>query len=362
MKKFAITAITAMCATGALLASFPFPAITKTQVTQVAATAPDHVANANARLSLTGISVGKHVIQDDNSTEYVYNGGAEAVQIIGAGTEAANGYYTKRGTFNGRPYYNLIGTPNATAAYAVSWSGSDWKIFKDDGNNQYGSTDDVAYPWLVTTWSQNGGDTPVPTTAHIASKNALTTCAFVSGAGTTAANGIYTERPALGEPVAGRKVYNLLGQPDDLANYAIFPGTITKWTITDSGGSILYTSTDNVNSPWLVTTWVAVAVPREALPVVVSKTQGELDAGVLVTGAGTPNADDVYLLTGNRAGRSSYSGIAFLGVLQHDPTWQVSGTDPQSPDDTAFPWEASFNDSATVAENPIASESNWEPL
>lgn len=342
-----------------------FPAVlypNRGKITQ--GVAIQHVDDANERLSLLGISVGTHIIQDDGPTEYIYNGDAEAVLVAGAGTEAANGYYTKRGTSNGKGYFTLLGMPSHQVEGGVSWDGSIWVIYNAAGQLQYQSTDDVAYPWLVTTWTLVNGANPVPTTAHIASKNALLTCAFVSLAGTAAANGIYTERPGQGELVTGRKVYNLLGQVDDFHAYSIYPGAVTKWRITDSGGTILYTSTDNVQYPWQVTTWVAVAVPLEDLPVVVSKNQGQADAGCLVTGAGTGDANQSF--KNNGAGTKTkydYIGLFNSGIdLKWNPSWQTNGGDPSSSDDTAFPFEATFNDAAVITRNDIASESSWEPL
>lgn len=326
----------------------------------------DHVADANSRLSLVGISVGKHVFQDNNSTEYVYHGDAEAVQIIGAGTAAANGYYTKRGTFSGKPYFILLGqaTPASFSVddpYTVVWNAR-WQINDSGGTRFYQSLDAVSSPWLVTTWTAVTGDTPVPTTAHIASKNALLTCVFVSGAGTTTANGIYTERPALGEPVVGRKVYNLLGQPDSLVDYAIVPGTTPKWIITDGSHTSIYRSTTDVNHPGSAI--FLVDAGDSPAPTVVSKTQGGLDAGVRVTGAGTSGANDIYPVAAeSNASKFQYTSITSGRVLKWTGSvWSNDGGDPQSTDNTALPFDAIFNDSAIVASDDIASESNWEPL
>ena len=341
-----------------------------------------HVADANERLSMLGLATGQHVIQDDSGVEYIYNGDAEAVQIIGAGTAAANGYYTKRGTYEGYSYYVLIGNLSSVTHASVYRYHDVWKISAEGEVELYTSTDDVAFPWLVTTWNTAvGGDGPAPTTAHISSKNALLTAVFISGAGTAAANGIYTERPALGLVLGARLTYNLLGQSDSLTNYAIapsepaIPDVDIAWTIYDSGGTALYASADNVLYPWEVVTWVAVTGDSPA-PTAASKTQGELDAGVLVTGAtgeaGAESANQSYKVATPVVNRNSYVGLLNAGWSLIDPdakdnNWVFndgSNRDPNSStgDNPAFPWEATFNDSAVVTENPIASESNWEPI
>lgn len=329
-----------------------------------------HVADEFARRSMlpgptdaTHISVGGQVIQDDSGVTYLYNGDAEAVQIIGAGTEAANGYYTKRGTSGGKAFYNLIGKATDSVTDSIEWDSSGdgaWKIHTSGVGVSYTSPDNVARPDLAT-FVLNDGALPVPTTAHITSKNSLLTAAFVSGAGTAAANGIYTERPALGK-VVGCSVYVLLGQPDDLNNYAL-KRDVTRWRLYDSVGVELYRSDpDSVANPWLSGGWEQI-VGDLPVPTVASLTQGALDNGMRVTGAATSDANDIYPVSGNNKGRNIYTGIAHVLPLQWDSTnWTINATSPMSASDVAVPSSGSFDDGATITADPIASESNWEIL
>lgn len=85
-------------------------------------------------------------------------GGSTTVK--NAETAAVNGEYTQRGTSNSKPYYNLVGQANSTTNYAIVWTGTIWRINNSAGTLVYQSTNNVAYPWLVTTWT---GATAVPT-------------------------------------------------------------------------------------------------------------------------------------------------------------------------------------------------------
>jgi len=74
----------------------------------------------------------------------------------------------------------------------------------------------------------------------------------VTAAGTAPSIGTYTYR---GQSNL-RGYWNLNGQPDSTSNYAIkFTGT--QWQITSSSGAVYYYSTETVNTPADVVTWVA---------------------------------------------------------------------------------------------------------
>jgi len=88
------------------------------------------------------------------------SGGAYPDIIVsGAGTSDANGTYEYAGETFGKPYYTK-------GSESISWFGLGydvWAIFVD-GLSVYESTDDVATPDLVTTWTAvNTGIAPVPT-------------------------------------------------------------------------------------------------------------------------------------------------------------------------------------------------------
>jgi hypothetical protein len=72
--------------------------------------------------------------------------------------------------------------------------------------------------------------------------------AIVSGAGTAAANGVYTYR-GLND---GKPYYNKLGDPDEPLNGIRWVSQVLAWFIADVGGD-LYLSTDDVAFPWLAT-------------------------------------------------------------------------------------------------------------
>lgn len=80
---------------------------------------------------------------------------------------ACNGTYSYRGIDTGKPYYNLIGSPDSLTIDAIYWNGTFWNINDTDGLTVYVSSEDVAYPWLVVTWTDNEGFPPVPTVTEI---------------------------------------------------------------------------------------------------------------------------------------------------------------------------------------------------
>jgi hypothetical protein len=82
-----------------------------------------------------------------------------ALTISGAGSAGANvGYFLINAT-GGRGVYQSFPTASAT----VRWTGSQWEI-RNGPDTLYSSTDDVDYPWQVTTWNvESGGTSPLPT-------------------------------------------------------------------------------------------------------------------------------------------------------------------------------------------------------
>jgi hypothetical protein len=86
-----------------------------------------------------------------------------AVIVSGAGSEDVNDTYTETGEENGKKYYNLNEGESVDQG-SISWDGSNWKIYNDGGDLLYTSTDDVEFPWQVTTWSiEEDGQFPTPT-------------------------------------------------------------------------------------------------------------------------------------------------------------------------------------------------------
>jgi len=78
--------------------------------------------------------------------------------VAGAGSSSVNGTYTHTGTANSKPLYGM------GASYDIRWSGTAWQIRGFTFLIYYQSSDDVATPDLVTTWTLGAsGTNPVPT-------------------------------------------------------------------------------------------------------------------------------------------------------------------------------------------------------
>jgi hypothetical protein len=93
------------------------------------------------------------------------NGGPttfNAVIVSGAGSPEANGTYTERGEYDGKPYYNLVGEPDEVFTSSIFWD-ENWTIADITITNLYISSEDVAFPWLVEAWEEANGFLPLPT-------------------------------------------------------------------------------------------------------------------------------------------------------------------------------------------------------
>lgn len=64
----------------------------------------------------------------------------------------AKGVYTHRGEAFGKPYYNLAEQPDYHYAYSIFWFEDRWHITNEFESDWYSAEEDVAFPWLVTTW------------------------------------------------------------------------------------------------------------------------------------------------------------------------------------------------------------------
>jgi hypothetical protein len=130
------------------------------------AAALDHVADANARLSIdpTGKTTGYRVIQDDGPTTYEFQGdGADSdagLWVTGAGKARYNAPYI----FNGTDTYTKIGAVETCHTRGGGPAPEQW-TFDDDA--EYRGSDTVSYAWETTTWNTLGGaSNPVPTVAR----------------------------------------------------------------------------------------------------------------------------------------------------------------------------------------------------
>jgi hypothetical protein len=81
--------------------------------------------------------------------------------VSGAGTVVANGSYPFFSMINGKPAYQFNGSGDPDTE-GISWNLVSWNINYPDGS-YYTSSEDVAFPWLVLTWTPSDGDPPSPT-------------------------------------------------------------------------------------------------------------------------------------------------------------------------------------------------------
>lgn len=159
-----------------------------------------------------------------------------------------NGLIPYVGASNARPLYEKV---LLDATLQIQWIDSYWLIGLS-GDDLFTSSEDVAFPWLVTSWTAaNATGTPVLTEMSVQES-----IAKVSGAGTVAANGLYTYRGMNG----GKPYYNLIGTSDNVVANSIY-WDADSWFISDENGyNFYYLSTDPVlgpTYPWIssVYTW-----------------------------------------------------------------------------------------------------------
>ncbi len=200
-----------------------------------------HVADANARLSLT----------------------AEGVVVSGAGTAAANGVWTQRGTDSGKPYYNRSDKPSGLNSWSIQWSGA-WYIYgSEDGTpTLYYGLDDVARPDLVTTWVTFSGSEPFPTVTHqpgdvtgagyrVIQDDGPTLYEFLGdGADADAGLWVSADDPTQVGPYSfNGTTYDLLSNP---ATQCVLDHG--AWTF-PSASPEAYVGTESVSYSWQTTTW-----------------------------------------------------------------------------------------------------------
>lgn len=220
-----------------------------------------HVADANARLSLT----------------------AEGVVVSGAGTAEVNGFWSRTEIINDRQSFTLVNQAfGGQAEWRTSWSGSQWTMNGAGATTYYFSTDDVATPDLVTTWQQaedHGtpvGQLPLPTVTH--SPGQVTGAGYqvtqddegnaivhtFNGDGADADAGlVFGGYSYVANGTAnGKNYYNPVGATNDPASFAItYSGAV--WNHITEFGSADEAGTD-ADYPWL-STWDTSAVTRNPI-------------------------------------------------------------------------------------------------
>ncbi len=209
------------------------------------------VANALARYGLSGVEVGDIVHQTDNNTDYEWLGVSSTIVgcVVGPnGTIGWDSHFTDRGTLNGKRRYQTGGFDDSATISAVYWDGDEWLITDNQGDRIYASSDAVAFPWLVTTWTVGvAGNAPVPEVTTLLDGD-VDAGVTVSGIEINFAgsNGFYTSR---GFQTFNYVNYNLLGSPDSAIDRAIRNGGFS-YDIVHDGSALYQGSTANVNYPW----------------------------------------------------------------------------------------------------------------
>lgn len=307
--------------------------------------------------------------------------------VAGAGTAEVNAIYSDRGpSVGGKNYYNILGTIDSSEVSSIVWvdfgAGLSWNIVDAFGSILYRSDEDVATPDLVTVWDVNDGAGPAPTVTttlqQLNAPSSTVTAMFVGGAGTAEANAIYTGRGMSG----GKEYFNILGAPDDSGPLAAVWGDFGSgdgWNITDIDGIVLYFSAEDVATPNLVVTWIAVTGSLP-VPTVSPITQGELDAGALPQNAGTTSVNIPMLVTSPSLGFPQYTGFNLPSSSQIVYGQDITGFSIHDPDSNdlyeatgnngPFPWNQTYAvgggtgtpPAPTVIRDDVASEANWGPV
>jgi hypothetical protein len=110
----------------------------------------------------------KWLVEEKGETQ-----GSSSVLVSGAGSSSINGTYTERGTYNGKPYYNIIGEPDDFSNLAIFFDGLVWKIRDETQTNRYISEENFAFPWLDLEWDVEEGFFPAPTVTEIPAFNPI---------------------------------------------------------------------------------------------------------------------------------------------------------------------------------------------
>ena len=187
---------------------------------------------------------------------------------------------------------------------------------------------------------------------------------FVSG-GTL--DGIYIKREGLEQ---GKPWYTLLGaSAESPADGDSISWNTGRWEVTDGGGMPVYYCGNGATPDLALGGWANASDDSPASITVTSVTQGELDAGVTVSGAGTAGANGTKIVSGNIFARNTY-GVGDNLVIFVGESWSVYELNDlyaygQSPNLSPFPWlnpylvEIGDAPAPTVTRNDICSAANW---
>ncbi len=193
---------------------------------------------------------------------------------------------------------------------------------------------------------------------------------FVNTADGAAGRGIYTNRGSIN----GKPYFNLIGFSNSVTDYAIYWDG-SRWNISVESVAVAI-SYDEVDNPWEAT-WKNEEGSMGAIAIVVA--QGELDAGITISGAGNSGADGILVnintpmngfpvwnkvATGDNTVLSHDAGGTYYYYDEFTVSYQYMTTD-----NVAFPWSSNNWDvyvgsppAPTIVRNDIASPSNWTQI
>jgi hypothetical protein len=86
-----------------------------------------------------------------------------SILVSGLAVTNANGLYIRNGEENGKAAYFLNGTNTSNSQSFIVWNGDLWAIEELEYGTIFSSSEDVAYPWLVTNWINVGPESDPPT-------------------------------------------------------------------------------------------------------------------------------------------------------------------------------------------------------
>jgi hypothetical protein len=297
-----------------------------------------------------------------------------------------DGLYVPNGVQNGKPKY-IQAILGSNGVSTVAWDGTKWIVTGADSRiENYTSSEDVAYPWLVETWvdATLTGDLPVfmyPAVQELIAPSTAQFGVFVT-AYNDSLNGVYQDTTYWTGLVNGKKVFHLMGVAgygDDGVNAIIwvpnceamfsFGPSTPAWVLCDGGPTPVYYSLSNVASPDLATNWKVAEDNADADTVVINVTKGEMSAGLLITDDSAGD-NGVYKANDTTNSRRAYRPLVAtsgddLSWYSASPAW-TNGNGVFTLDNVPFPWlgEDSGADHAgySMSRDDIAAEESWQAV
>ncbi len=285
----------------------------------------------------------------------------DGFKVIDSGEDGCNGFWYPVGLSNGKQSYKIAGNTHSICIWIPE---TGWLMTDIQDDTKYESLEDVEFPWLVETWNETSGALPVPRISNpvvqaLQSPSSAQGGVFVStGFNAETFIGIHTISGTLN----GRSVFSLLGSDGSV----YFQWSGTRWELyDDNADGLARYSLSNVATPDLASNWKDASDDSSASLTVSSVTQGELDAGVTVSGGSAGEAGVLLASTSPGIPFNSYSG-AFNGGTGSIATegfddWIMSSSFA-APVLHPFPWQEDWSSNSpapTVARNNVASEANW---